>query len=76
MFGLKLKLLLVAGFAGLMALVGIYAAGANHAKDKIESKILRKRFKTIRKARSVEETVNAYSDMHLAEEAKKWIRDK
>ena len=76
MFGLKLKLLLIAGFAGLMALTGIYAAGANNAKNKIESKILRKRVKTIQKARSVEETVNAYSDMHLAEEAKKWIRDK
>lgn len=74
MFGLKLKLYLLASLAAMAGLVGIYWSGVRRGADNVRDDINRKRLKAIEESRSVEAHIEGLDDDALRGRTERWTR--
>jgi hypothetical protein len=70
----RLKLYAMAALAVLLSAFGIYAAGLWSGAHKRQARIDTDNLKALRKARQVEEEINAMDKDALRELARKWVR--
>lgn len=72
----RLQLYLMIATAVLLSAAGIYAAGLWSGAQKRQARIDTQNLKALRRAREVEEEINALDNDALRNRARKWVRSK
>jgi hypothetical protein len=74
-FGLRLKLYLLAALSFVAGLLGIYASGVHRGKSSERNRRNEERLDAMKEAKNVEDNVRSLDDDALADRASKWVRD-
>lgn len=74
-FGLRLKLYLLAALSFVAGLLGIYVSGVQRGKSNERNRRNEERLDAMKEAKNVEDNVRSLDDDALADRASKWVRD-